>query len=102
MPNGVAAGTLGTPVQKSGRTTGYTTGEILQIDVTVKINYGSQVAIFTNQLMSGAMSKPGDSGSAVLDMDRNVIGLLFAGSDTNTVMNPIQSVLEALRAEISA
>ena len=99
-PKGAAAGTLGTPIQKSGRTTGYTTSQIVQIEVTVKVNYGSQVAVYANQLMAGAMSKPGDSGSAVLDMDGYVVGLLFAGSDTNTLLNPIQSVLQALQAEI--
>jgi len=34
VPAGVAEGTLGADVQKSGRTTGYTSGQIIQIDVT--------------------------------------------------------------------
>ncbi len=88
------------PVQKSGRTTGYTTGSVVQIDVTVQVAYGSQTARFVNQLMAGAMSQPGDSGSAVLDMERNVIGLLFAGSNTTTLFNPIESVLEALNVQV--
>jgi hypothetical protein len=101
IPTGAGTATLGTQVQKSGRTTGFTQDQITQIDVTVSVSYGgSQVAIFTNQLMAGAMSQGGDSGSAVLDMNKQVVGLLFAGSDTTTIMNPIQLVLEALQVQI--
>lgn len=100
VPAGTAVATLGTEVQKSGRTTGHTTDRIIQIDVTVRVAYGSQTALFVNQLMAGAMSQPGDSGSAVLDMERNVVGLLFAGSDNTTIINPIQKVLEALNVQI--
>ena len=99
-PTGVATASLGMQVQKSGRTTGHTQDQITQIDVTVSVSYGSQVAVFKNQLMAGAMSKGGDSGSAVLDMDKQVVGLLFAGSDTTTIMNPIQLVLDALQVQI--
>lgn len=100
LPSGVGTATLGTQVQKSGRTTGHTQDQITQIDVTVSVVYGSQVAVFTNQLMAGAMSQGGDSGSAVLDMDKRVVGLLFAGSDTTTIMNPIQLVLDALQVQL--
>ena len=100
IPIGVSAATLNTPVQKSGRTTGYTTDKITQIDVTVSVDYGGKIAIFKDQLMAGAMSQGGDSGSAVLNMDKHVVGLLFAGSDTTTIMNPIQLVLEALQVQL--
>ena len=100
IPKGVVMGTLGTAVQKSGRTTGYTKGEIQQIDVTSRVDYGGKTATFTGQLLAGAISQGGDSGSAVLDMNGNVIGLLFAGSDTSTLINPIQDVLEALTVEV--
>jgi len=100
IPTGVGTATLGTPVQKSGRTTGLTTDQITQIDVTVSVAYGSQIAVFRNQLMAGAMSAGGDSGSTVLDMNRQVVGLLFAGSETTTIMNPIQFVLDALQVQL--
>ena len=100
IPTGVGTVTLGTPVQKSGRTTGLTSDQITQLDVTVSVTYGTQVAVFRNQLMAGAMSQGGDSGSAVLDMDRKVVGLLFAGSTSTTIMNPIQLVLDALQVQI--
>ena len=101
VPAGVGTATLGTQVQKSGRTTGYTQDQISQIDVTVSVSYGgTNIAVFKNQLMAGAMSQGGDSGSAVLDMDKKVVGLLFAGSDTTTIMNPIQFVLDALQVQL--
>jgi hypothetical protein len=100
VPIGVGVGTLGTSLQKMGRTTGYTTGQITQIDVTVSVDYGGKVAAFRNQLMAGAMSQGGDSGSAVLDMNKRVVGLLFAGSSSTTIMNPIQLVLDALQVQL--
>jgi hypothetical protein len=100
VPIGAGAATLGMPVQKSGRTTGHTTGTILQIEVTVTVNYGGPFATFTSQLMAGAISQGGDSGSAVLDMSKRVVGLLFAGSPTTTIINPIQFVLDMLGVTI--
>jgi hypothetical protein len=100
VPIGVGSATLGTQIQKSGRTTGYTQGQITQIDVTVSVDYEGKVATFQDQLMAGAMSQGGDSGSAVLDMDKRVVGLLFAGSDSTTILNPIQFVLDALQVQL--
>lgn len=100
IPVGVGSATLGTALQKMGRTTGYTTGQITQIDVTVSVDYGGKIGTFKNQLMSGAMSAGGDSGSAVLDMQKRVVGLLYAGSDSTTIMNPIQFVLDALQVQL--
>jgi len=100
IPTGVGTATLGTQVQKSGRTTGLTTDQITQIDVTVSVDYGGKIATYKNQLMAGAMSQGGDSGSAVLDMNKQVVGLLFAGSNTTTIMNPIQLVLDALQVQL--
>lgn len=94
---GTAEGSLGMAVKKSGRTTGLTTGEIEQIDVTVNVSYGGdRVAQFHDQLLAGAMSQGGDSGSAVLDTSNNLVGLLFAGSDQTTVINRIQNVFSIL------
>lgn len=94
---GIREGELGMPVKKSGRTTGFTTGQIQQIDVTARVNYGpNRTATFTNQLMAGSMSQGGDSGSAVLDNDNNIVGLLFAGSSTTTLINRIQDVFDGL------
>ncbi|MBL8057498.1 MAG: hypothetical protein JNK29_12400 [Anaerolineales bacterium] len=100
VPAGTAAATLGTALQKSGRNTGYTTGTVTQIDVRVNVNDGGPTATFSGQLMAGAMSQGGDSGSAVLDMQKRVVALLYAGSATTTIMNPIQYVVDALGIEV--
>jgi hypothetical protein len=99
-PTGVGTATLGTPVQKFGRTSGFTQGRITQIDATVSVDYDGQPAVFHDQLMAGAMSQGGDSGSAILDEQKRVVGLLFAGSEVTTLINPIQLVLDALRVEL--
>ena len=94
---GTVQGELGMAVKKSGRTTGFTTGEIQQVDVTANVQYGAgQIAVFTDQLLAGAMSQGGDSGSAVLDDRNRLTGLLFAGSDTTTIINRIENVFSAL------
>jgi hypothetical protein len=100
-PTGTGEATLGMRVQKTGRTTGHTTGVISQIEATMRIQYDNRSALFTGQLVADAMSKPGDSGSAVLDMDGRVVGLLFAGSDYTTIINPIGEVLSALNVELA-
>jgi len=99
-PLGVHRAGLGTQIKKSGRTTGYTEGRIVQIDVTSQVSYVPGEATFQGQLMATSMSQPGDSGSAVLDAQNHVVGLLFAGSDLATLINPIEPVLEALGIEI--
>lgn len=99
-PAGIAVPGLGTRVIKSGRTTGLTQGTVLQIDVTVDVRYDERVARFAGQIMTSPLSRPGDSGSLVLDYERNAVGLLFSGSDAVSVVNPIQSVLKAFKAEL--
>ena len=95
---GVVEARLGTAVRKSGRTTGVTSGEILQVDVTADVQYGQgRAARFTDQLLAGPMSQGGDSGSVVLDAENRLVGLLFAGSENSTVINRIGHVFSALR-----
>jgi len=93
-PTGVADPELGQPIQKTGRTTGHTTGIVQQIDVTVNVDYSGRQVRFTNQVIASGMSKPGDSGSSILDMDKKVVGLLFAGSLQVTIFTPIRTILD--------
>jgi hypothetical protein len=93
-------------VQKSGRTTEYTSGTIDVIKLTQDIpfpNRGS--ARFVDQfLVGGAFSKKGDSGSLVTTLFGNhPVGLLFAGDDVKfTYCNPIITVLDAFGVTIEA
>ncbi len=96
---GTKAATINMSVRKSGRTTGTTTGIIEMLDATIDVSYGgSLVATFENQIVANAMSGPGDSGSLVVDGTKPLaVGLLFAGSDVSTVINPIDRVLDLLK-----
>jgi hypothetical protein len=99
---GTLMGQLGMPVRKSGRTTGFTTGEIVAIEATVNVNYGiGRIATFEGQFIAGPISQGGDSGSLVLAADsQQAVGLLFAGSPQTTIFNPIQPVLDLLEVTI--
>lgn len=93
---GAAEATLGMKVKKSGRTTEYTEGEILGLHTTVRVEYGvGQTARFEEQIVAGDMSAGGDSGSLVVDSGNRAVGLLFAGSDTHTILNRIEDVATA-------
>src|SRR5688572_30546221 len=101
------AATIGMRVMKSGRTTGFTTGTVTSINATVNVRYmdGCGIGVpflltYTSQIMTGAMSAGGDSGSLLLSDDGspNPVGLLFAGSDSTTVHNPIQHVISAFQS----
>ena len=94
MVTGVGEPLLGQRVQKMGRTTGLTQGTITQVDVTVKVNYNGRIANFSDQVFADNMSSPGDSGSSILDMQRRGVGLLFAGSESVTILTPLQRVLD--------
>jgi hypothetical protein len=97
VPVGTAPASLHQACHKCGRTTGHTGGTVQQIEATVRVSYGAgKVAVFDHQIVLGPMSAGGDSGSAILDMDNNVVGLLFAGSEQVTIANPIDGVLGLL------
>lgn len=93
-------------VYKVGRTTGYTEGMVTGILGTARLDYApKKKAYFVDQILVdatldnvGPFSAPGDSGSAVLNMSNEVVGLLFAGSSNQTLVNPIEHVLDQLRS----
>ncbi len=95
---------IGQNVQKYGRTTSLTKGEIAEINVTVDVCYETagpfrckSSARFINQISitPGTFSGGGDSGSLIVtdDDSKNPVGLLFAGSTTRTIASPIGVVL---------
>lgn len=99
---GTLEATLGMPLRKSGRTTGFTTGEVTLLNATVSVSYGvGKTARFEDQIVAGAMSQGGDSGSLVVHgTELKAVGLLFAGSNQSTIINPIQAVLDCLQVSI--
>jgi hypothetical protein len=99
---GTAPAVLGMPVRKSGRTTAFTTGEIVVLDATVSVSYGvGRTARFEDQIVTSPMSQGGDSGSLLVDGNSlQAVGLLFAGSDQSTIHSPIQAVLDGLDIDL--
>ena len=93
---------VGTIVQKTGRTTNYTTGRITAINATVDVGYGGgKVARFRDQIVTTNISAGGDSGSLVTTLDDVAVGLLFAGSSVATIVNQIENVRSLLRVEVA-
>jgi hypothetical protein len=96
-------------VEKIGRATGYTTGKIEDVSVTVKVDYGLGTLTFIDQiLISGDGKKPfsggGDSGSLVVDRkSKRPVGLLFGGGTGRfAVANHLSDVLKHLGVTIIA
>lgn len=99
--------TVGLGVAKSGRTTGFTTGTISSINTSVNVGYqkgcnqGKKFTVsYTGQIVinSSTFSAGGDSGSLIVtnNASHNPVGLLFAGSSTTTIANPVSLVLTRL------
>jgi hypothetical protein len=100
----VKAPAVGLAVAKSGRTTGFTTGTIGSINTSVNVQYqircgqGKKYVIsYTNQIVvnSSSFSAGGDSGSLIVSNNscHQPVGLLYAGSSSTTIANPIGEVL---------
>jgi hypothetical protein len=92
-------------VQKTGRTTDYTIGMIKDINYRTSLRYkkpggGRGRVGFRDQVLCTRFTAGGDSGSAVLNMKQQIVGLHFAGSDSSSVFNRIGHVLSALNISV--
>jgi len=98
---------VGQGVKKSGRTTGLSRSSINGLNATISVQYDNECAggvaftkTFSGQIVvANAGSKflnSGDSGSLMVeDISTNphAVGLLYAGSSTDAIANPINDVL---------
>ena len=107
IPSAVlATPTAGRGVAKSGRTTGLTCGSIGSVNTSVNVQYqqgcggGKKFTVsYTGQVVinSSTFSAGGDSGSLIVTSDSaQPVALLYAGSSSSTIGNPIQQVASAL------
>jgi hypothetical protein len=112
----ISASTVGASinqnVKKSGRTTGLTRSRVSGLNATVSVQYENECAggvaftkTFTGQIVirnnGSKFLAGGDSGSLMVeDVTTNPrsVGLLFAGSNTSAIANPIGQVLSFLGA----
>lgn len=103
------AGTMNLPVAKSGRSTGLTCSTINVIDMATSVEYtvncdgtGSTFTIdYDNQIdiLGGDFSGEGDSGSLIVSQSgATPVALLYAGSDSDTVGNPLSDVLNFFKS----
>jgi len=101
-------------VKKSGRTTGLTSSTISGLNATVSVTYDNECAggaaftkTFTGQIIilnrSSKFLNSGDSGSLMVEnvsAHPRAVGLLYAGSSSTAVANPIQEVLNFVGAKL--
>jgi hypothetical protein len=98
---------LGQRVKKSGRTTGFTTSSVSSLNATINVGYsdecagGSYTAQFRGQVIinnkGSRFLAGGDSGSLMVEDVANnprAVGLLYAGSSSVAIANPIDEVLD--------
>lgn len=100
------AAVIGDLVMKYGRTTGFTAGTVIGLNVTSLVGYDEGDALFVNQIEIAPLEPdyfyfglPGDSGSLIVQRDHSPTALLFAGDFSTILGNPIQTVLDALDLE---
>ena len=94
---GMASVTGGEIVHKYGRTTGHTSGSVIDVDFTTKVQYPSTGQIlFTDQILACLRVDGGDSGSLLLDDQNRAVGLVIASAKADgvyyAIANKIQNV----------
>lgn len=97
---------VGVGVAKSGRTTGLTCASVQAVNTNVRVSYqagcgmGKKFTVsYSNQVLiqSTTFSAGGDSGSLIVTTDSaQPLALLFAGSSSTTIGNPIGEVMSKL------
>jgi hypothetical protein len=97
----VTAGNLGETLRKRGRTSGVTTGPLYSVDASGTRSDGWR---FRNQIIvnggSSPYSRPGDSGSVIVDSSVRVVGLLWGSGGNFGYGSPIAAVQSQLGVTI--
>lgn len=101
-------------VKKSGRTTALTRSAISGLNATISVTYDNECAggaaftkTFTGQIViansNSAFLKGGDSGSLLVEdvaTNPRAVGLLYAGSTSTAIANPIGQVLSFVGGQL--
>ena len=100
--SGVTEVTAGDTVRKSGRTSGVTENEVDVTNALVYVEYGpGKRAYFADQIaVYQPFSQSGDSGSLV-DKGGEFVGLVFAGSDTHSIVCKASYIIEGLGISVA-
>lgn len=85
-------------VAKFGRTTGKTTGTIIDVNFRFTLTYPGVGSVgYIDQVLCTRYTDGGDSGSIVVDTGSGkIVGLHFAGANGGSVFNPIRPVMKEL------
>ena len=98
---GIGSVLPGDRLRMVGRTSGLTEGKVIQVGASVRINIGSgEVPLFKGLIVTTGMSAGGDSGAPVLNDSNELIGMVFGGSTTNTIVLPIKPLLDGLEVSL--
>jgi hypothetical protein len=114
IASSTVAAKLNQAVKKSGRTTGLTRSSVSGLNATISVAYDNECAggaaftkTFTGQIViSNKGSKfldGGDSGSLMVEdaaTNPRAVGLLYAGSSTSAIANPIGQVLSYVGSKL--
>ncbi len=93
IKDGFRPGTI--TLQMFGAMSGFTTGVIESFSSTQPIRYlnGKLVHTLKGLIQVTRMSQPGDSGSAVVDMNKKLVGILVAADNSFSYLLPIENIL---------
>lgn len=105
---------VGQGVKKSGRTTGLTRSSVSGLNATISVSYEDECAgstaftkTYTGQIViknrASKFLAGGDSGSLMVEdvaSNPRAVGLLFAGSSSTAIANPIDEVLNFFNASM--
>lgn len=106
-PSATASARLGDRVFKVGRTTGLTYGKVTDIATIVgPISYDPGPCWFHRSIIIEGLngtqfSDKGDSGSAIVRTNGEIIGILYAGNGQQTYACPIDTVLKDLKCTLA-
>lgn len=111
LSSSIVSASVNQDVKKMGRTTGLTRSSVSGLNATINVGYsdecagGSFTKQFTGQIIisnkGSRFLNSGDSGSLMVEDVTNsprAVGLLYAGSSSVAVANPIEDVLDHFNA----
>ena len=100
---GIEKPNLNMSIQKMGARTGLTLGTIIALNITfyTKAENIKKTALFKDQILSQIVTNKGDSGSAIINSNKKIVGIHMSGTgDGFSLSNDINLVLEKLNVEV--
>jgi len=93
---GIREAAPGMSIRMLGRTSGLRTGEVTAINLQEIINFPDGSWQLVNCIATSPLSEAGDGGALAVDEEGYAIGIIVASSQQQTLLAPIQDVLDSL------